>query len=205
MAVGQRNPKFGLVGRNFVIHEAETLQITASDVAQHPERDVVGCRELSEHLDAVITYGNQDHTSSVKLIRHFLQLDQLLLAIWSPIGTTYHHYDGGPAEKFLMEVDDPSGLVGQDQIWKALTDRGPDIGRRVTHRSAPASFRRKLTRAKPALPPPPHGKAEFSAQDAAARTPHQRALPISPSGHGPLQGREMVVSDTFEAWKRQPP
>lgn len=103
--------------------------------------------ELGDDVRWIITNGRDSDTFSAELIYPALQLDQLRLAIRSPVGGAVEHQHCALRTHYGIPCPGLAILVFQIEIWHSLTDLRAEL-RQVHWSSSPLQERKKQTAAK---------------------------------------------------------
>ena len=110
------------------VEHAERSDDAAALVREERICDAVRPREVREHRDGVVA----DREERVALTREVggdpLQLDQLRLAVRSPLRAAIEDDDGGPASAGAMDVHRLPVLIGQPHVGERLTDPRTELG-----------------------------------------------------------------------------
>lgn len=127
VAIPVRNSVLHSLRSNPPVSNTEAIDQLAPLVADEGKADLVLVRERSQHTHRVVADGVHRKPGVGEFVQPLLQLDQLRLAEWSPIGAANEDNKRSTSGSMRVKIDRPTELVRQEEVRKPLPNLGTQL------------------------------------------------------------------------------
>ena len=117
-----------VVGLQLSVQQTQFGDDAAAHIGQKREVDPLGRGKVPQHLLRVIADSDQRDAGADQLAVYLLQLNELRLAVGSPLGASIEHNQGTTACPPSVEGNRLTASIGELDLRKGGANGGPDLG-----------------------------------------------------------------------------